>query len=188
MSSILYYSNYCENSNKILEILSKSKVKDDIHFICIDKRIQKNNNIYITLNNGQEILLPPKVVGVPALLLLNRGHKILFGNEILNHLRPELDLEQSNNKTINNNDEPMSFSISRCLSSGFGVTSDEYSFLDQNSDDLSAKGNGGMRQTHHYSSINHTDNIQTPPDTYAADTIGNVTMDKLLEKRNNEIK
>lgn len=189
MSSILYYSNYCDNSNKILELLSKSKIKDQMHFICIDKRIKKNNSTYIILNNGQDILLPPNVTGVPALLLLNKNHKVLFGNEILNHLQPELDLEKSKNN-INKNyiDEPVSFSLNNNVSGGFGVISDEYSYLDQNSEDLSAKGNGGMRQQHHYASIKQNFNIETPPDTYTSDTIGNVSMDKLLEKRNSEIK
>ncbi len=87
-----------------------------MHFICIDKRIKKNNSTYIILNNGQDILLPPNVTGVPALLLLNKNHKVLFGNEILNNLQPELDLEKSNNN-INNNyiDEPVSFSLNNNL-------------------------------------------------------------------------
>jgi glutaredoxin-related protein len=185
MSSVLYYSNYCENSNKILELLSKTNLKNEMHFICVDKRVRKQNNIYIILNNGQEMLLPEKIVGVPALLLLNKGHKILFGNNIINYLEPEIDLEKSKN-TLNKEliDEPLSFSLN---SNGFGVISDEYSFLDQNNEDLSAKGNGGMRQQHHYASIRQNYNIETPPDTYKADTIGEVSMEKLLEKRNNEV-
>ena len=43
MSKILYYSNYCENCKKLLQNLAKSQEKKDIHFICIDQRIQKNN-------------------------------------------------------------------------------------------------------------------------------------------------
>ena len=39
-NNILYYSNYCDNSKKLLQILSQSRIKDDIHFICIDKRMQ----------------------------------------------------------------------------------------------------------------------------------------------------
>ena len=49
MSSVLYYSNYCENSNKILELLSKTNLKNEMHFICVDKRVRKQNNIYIIL-------------------------------------------------------------------------------------------------------------------------------------------
>ena len=78
MSCILYYSNYCDNSKKIISIISKSSVKNNIHFISIDKRINKNNNTYIVLENGQEIILPNNVNAVPALLLLNQNHKVIF--------------------------------------------------------------------------------------------------------------
>ena len=40
MSCILYYSKYCEVSKKYLQLLSKSDVQKDIHFICIDKRVK----------------------------------------------------------------------------------------------------------------------------------------------------
>ena len=44
MSTILYYSNYCEHSRKLLQSLSKTDIKKDIHFICIDKRVKDSNN------------------------------------------------------------------------------------------------------------------------------------------------
>ena len=43
MSSILYYSNYCNNCKELLQKLAHSSIKDDIHFICIDKRVKKPN-------------------------------------------------------------------------------------------------------------------------------------------------
>ena len=73
MITILYYSKYCEISKKYLQILSKSDVQKDIHFICIDKRVTENNKTYIILENGQKIILPETVNRVPALLLLNQG-------------------------------------------------------------------------------------------------------------------
>ena len=83
MSKILYYSNFCENCKKLLQNLAKSQEKKDMHFICIDSRIQKNNKTYIVLQNGQEILLPPQVNRVPALLFLNQKEQnIIFGEEI----------------------------------------------------------------------------------------------------------
>ena len=48
MSSILYYSNYCEHSKKLLQTISKIDVGKEIHFICIDKRTKDaNNKIFI---------------------------------------------------------------------------------------------------------------------------------------------
>ena len=43
--------------------------------------------------------------------------------------------------------------------------SDNYSFLDQNSDELSAKGDGGLRQMHAFATYNGNDSIETPPET-----------------------
>ena len=84
MSSILYYSNYCEHSKKLLQTLSKANVGKEIHFICIDKRTKDaNNKIFIVLENGQKIIMPENVNRVPALLLLNQGFNVLYGESIL---------------------------------------------------------------------------------------------------------
>ena len=73
MSSILYYSKFCEHSNKLLQTLSKTTQKD-IHYICIDKRVKDTNNkMFIVLENGQKIVMPENVNRVPALLLLNQN-------------------------------------------------------------------------------------------------------------------
>lgn len=150
MSCILYYSKYCDVCKNYLQLLSKSNIQNDIHFICIDKRIKDaNNKTYIILENSQKIILPENVTKVPALLLLNHGYKVLYGEQILEHLKPQ---QQQEIKTATqNNMEPMAFS----LGGGFGdVVSDQYSFLDQNSDELKAQGNGGMRQMHNYVDLN----------------------------------
>lgn len=187
MSMILYYSNFCNNCKVILQTLSKYENKNDVHFINIDKRVKRENgSVYIILENNQEILLPPTVNRVPALLLLNRGHNVIFGSDILKHLEPQQVI--SNNKATNNNGEPTAFSI--CQNNGgnaFGVVSDNYSFLDQEPTELSSKGNGGLRQRHHYMTINENDCIETPPENYVADKVGPITMEELEKKRNNEI-
>ena len=147
MSSILYYSKYCEVSKKYLQILSKSaNIQKDIHFICIDKRVKDTNNkTYIVLENGQQIILPENVTRVPALLLLNQGYNVLFGEQILQHLQPQKEVEMK--QATQNNMEPMAFSFGNGFSD---IVSDQYSFLDQEPEDLEAKGNGGMRQMHNY--------------------------------------
>lgn len=145
MSSILYYSKYCEVSKKYLQTLSKSNVQKDIHFICIDKRLKENNKTYIVLDNGQKIILPENVTRVPALLLLNQGYTVLYGEQILQHLKPRQEVEVR--QATKNNMEPMAFSFGGGLGD---IVSDQYSFLDQAPEDLEAKGNGGMRQMHNY--------------------------------------
>jgi len=184
MSTILYYSNFCPNCKSILQEVSQSTLKNDIHFVCIDNRVNKSNGaIYIVLSNGQEILLPPSIVKVPALLLLNKGHHVLFGSDIKNYFEPKQVVLQQ--KATANNGEPTAFTLG---AGGFGVASDNYSYLDQDSNELSAKGEGGMRQQHHYATTEHDDNIDTPPDTYAPDTIGSVSMDNIEQKRMADIK
>ena len=184
MSSILYYSNYCENCKKVLSSVANSKIKDDIHFICIDNRYKKSTGaIYIKLQNGEEVILPPTVTKVPALLLLNRGYHVLFGDEISKHIQPTVVAMKQ--KAVVGTGEPTSFSLGGSMC---GVSSDYYSFLDQTSDDLSAKGSGGMRQSHHYASIMQEDQIETPPDNYSADTIGEVSINKIQTQRDSEIR
>jgi hypothetical protein len=182
MSSIFYYSNYCENCKKLIQIISKSNSKNDMHFINIDNRVKKNGATYIVLENNQEILLPPTITKVPALLLLNKNHQVLFGNDISNHL--EVSHVGQTNPVVKNNGEPLAFSLNNC---GFGVASDNFSFLDQDHQSLSAKGDGGMRQQHHYASLDYTGLIETPPDTYAPDKIGQVSMEQLQQKRTSDI-
>ena len=186
MSSILYYSNYCNNCKPLLQKLSQTTIKDDMHFICIDKRVKKPNGATnIILSDGQEILLPPNITKVPALMLLNRGNRVLFGNEINEYIKPQ-EVKDNNTSTMNNG-EPHAFSFMDSATGGFGVASDNYSFLDQDSQELSAQGNGGMRQQHHYADLNYQSEIETPPDTYTPNKVGEVSMENLQSKREQEI-
>ena len=54
---ILYYSNYCKHSKKLISTLTKNNMNDKISFICIDKRsLDKNSNqTYLLLENGSKI-------------------------------------------------------------------------------------------------------------------------------------
>ena len=64
--------------------------------------------------------------------------------------------------------------------------SDNYSYLDQSAEELSAKGNGGTRQMHSYCTITQNDIIATPPDDYEPNKIGEVDLGKLQMERANE--
>ena len=150
MSCILYYSKYCEVSKKYLQILSKSNDQKDIHFICIDKRIKDaNNKTYIILENSQKIILPDNITRVPALLLLTKGYEVLYGEKILEYLKPKQEIAVR--QATKNNMEPTAFSFGGGFSN---IVSDQYSFLDQAPEELEAKGNGGMRQMHNYVDLN----------------------------------
>ena len=183
MSSIVYYSNFCEHSKKLLQTLSKTQASKDIHFICIDKRTKgTDNKIYIVLENGQKIIMPENVTKVPALLLLNNNYQVLYGDSIYNHLKPKQEV--ITRQATSNNLEPMAFSLG-----GGSVVSDQFSFLDMGSDELEAKGNGGTRQMHNYVSLNYSDKISTPNDEhdYKQPKISEeMTIEKLQQMRDQE--
>ena len=191
MSTILYYSNYCEHSRKLLQSLSKTDIKKDIHFICIDKRVKDSNNkTFIVLENGNKILMPENINRVPALLLLTQGYNVLYGDAILQHFKPTQ--ERMVKQATLNNMEPMAFSFGN--GGGFGdIVSDQYSFLDMDSDSLSAKGNGGMRQMHNYVDLNSNGNlnINCPDDDYDYKKSNKIpeglTVEQLQQQRDSDL-
>lgn len=187
MSLVLYYSNYCENSKGILRTLSKSELKNEIHFICIDKRFRDNQSgvIYVTLENQQKILLPPQITKVPAMLLLKEGNAVIFGKEIESRIKPQT--EYTNLAATGFNGEPMAFSLGSDQTGSFGVTSDTFSYWDQGSDELLAKGDGGLRQMYNYTAIENNFKIETPPDNWRPDKVGETAMKDMEAERNKDL-
>ena len=187
MSSVLYYSNFCEHSKKLLQTLSKTSIAKDIHFICIDKRVKdKDNKIYIVLQNGQQMIMPENVTKVPALLLLNHNYKVLYGEAIYDHFKPQERIVTK--QVTQNNLEPSAFSFSGING---GITSDNYSFLDMDSDSLGTKGNGGLRQMHSYVSLNENNVIRTPNDEHEYNNNklkdGEIKIEDLQRQRDQEL-
>jgi hypothetical protein len=190
MASILYYSNFCEHSKKLLQTLSKTLVNKDLHFMCIDKRVkEKDGKIYLILENGQKIVMPENVTKVPALLLLNQNYNVLYGDSIYEHLKPRQ--EAVTRQATSNNMEPMAFSLGGFgLGFGSGVVSDNYSFLDQNAEDLNAKGDGGLRQMHSYFGLQGSDKIETPKDDHdykESKTSNTLTLEQLQQQREQDL-
>jgi hypothetical protein len=192
MSSILYYSNFCEHSKKLIQNISKANISKDIHFICIDKRTKDaNGKTFIVLENGQKIVMPENVSRVPALLLLNQGYNVLYGEAILQHLKPQKEVMVK--QATQNNMEPMAFSLGGGGGGSFGsVVSDQYSFLDMDSEQLAAKGAGGIRQMHNYVDLNYSDQISTPQDETEYKNSGRIpeglTVEQLQQQREQELK
>ena len=187
MSSILYYSNFCEHSKKTLQYISKLNISKDIHFICIDKRIKESNKTFIILENGQKIIMPENVNRVPALLLLNQDYNVLYGESILQYFKPKQEMMVK--QATQNNLEPLAFSFGGGASFG-SISSDHYSFLDMDSEALKATGNGGTRQMHNYVDLNYSDAISTPNDEqdYKTNKIPEgMTVEKLQKQREQEL-
>ena len=183
MSAVLYYSNYCNHRKQLLLKLSRTKTRDDLHFLCIDKREKhKDGTTHIILENGQRLLLPPNVKSVPTVLLLHHGNRVIDGLKEINHFLSPGEVE-INNKATGNNGEPLAFSMNEM---GSGL-SDNYSYLDMSAEELSAKGDGGLRMMHSYTGWSENQSIATPPENYVPNKVGNVDMGKLQEQRNSEI-
>jgi hypothetical protein len=165
----------------------------DIHFICIDNRVKDpNGKIFIVLQNGQRIIMPENVTKVPALLLLNQNYKVIYGDDIYRHFKPVQQVQVK--QATQNNMEPTAFGFSGYGSAfGSGIVSDNYSFLDQNDDELSVKGNGGVRQMHNYVSLNDSMNLtmHLPQDEaeYKNDKMkeGETSVEALQRKRDQDM-
>jgi len=186
MSSVLYYSNYCDKCKKLLSVLAQNKLKEEVHFICVDKRVIGHGGAtYVILENQQQLILPPTVTKVPALLLLTQGHHVLFGDQIYQHLQPREN--NFSERIAGAENDPAAFSMSSCVYGG--VASDNFSYLDQSADSMTAKGDGGLRQIHQYATLDYVDKIETPPDDYESNTIGNqgLTMEQIVQQRNSEV-
>jgi hypothetical protein len=184
---ILYYSNYCKHSQKVLQYLVKGGMSESLNFICVDKRVRdaNNNQLYIVLENGKRVTMPPNIQSVPALLQVKKNYSVILGDDIIAHFGPQVE-----NKVAvahRGGGEPMAFQLSP--SGGSNIVSEQYTMYNMTSDELSAKGNGGRRQLYNYVPATHdTLTIPTPPDNYQPDKISsNVTVDGLQQKRNADI-
>lgn len=174
MKYILYYSNFCDHSKKLLLYLAKEKqAEKEMSYICIDNRKVIDGKMYSILNNGKMILVPKNIKEVPSLLLLNHGNTIIVGNKITQHFA------KSERETMMN--EPNSYSFND-LGSGM---SDSFSYLDTPAEDLMAKGNGGMRTGQNFVPHDHIDKIETPPEEEFSNN--EIDMDSVLKKRTQEI-
>ena len=101
--------------------------------------------------------------------------------DIENYFSPQ---EKTINKVATeSNGEPLAFSMSEMGS----AYSDNYSYLDMTADELSAKGNGGLRMMHSYTTLAGNQSIATPPEDYVPNKIGSVDLSKLQQKRNADI-
>lgn len=184
---ILYYSNYCQHSKKILKFIASSGLIEKVNCICIDKRITNQNTgqINIILENGRKILLPPNVQGVPALLIVSQKYSAIFGDDILQYFGPYIKIKQIEATGIIG--EPVGITLGQA--SAGNILSEQYTFFDMTPEELSAKGSGGARQIGSYVSATHDNfSIQTPIDTYRPDKVGeSVSIESLENARNKDV-
>ena len=185
---ILYYSNYCKHCQKILQTLVKGNMKDKINFICIDKRTvdPKSGQVFVLLESGAKVVLPPNIHSVPSLLLINKQYKVIMGDEIIQHFHPQM--KEMVNQAVGSAGEPIGFPLGMS-SGGTNIVSEQFTSYSATPEELSAKGMGGRREMYNY--VSASDDIKlipTPPDTYRPDKLSNsVTIDTLQQQRMDEV-
>tara|TARA_Y200000002_G_C22671799_1_gene660345 strand:+ start:801 stop:1376 length:576 start_codon:yes stop_codon:yes gene_type:complete len=185
---ILYYSNYCKHSQKIVQTLVKSNMQEKISFICIDKRKKdpRDNQTYITLENGAKILMPPNIHSVPALLLVKNNFMVLYGDDILQNFHN--DMKENSSQIVKENGEPLGYDLFGSMTRS-NIVSEKFTDYNMTAEELSSKSNSKSRNMHNYVSASESNIfINTPEENYKPDKISNeVTIDSLQQKRIDEI-
>jgi hypothetical protein len=185
----LYYSNYCKHSQRILQFLVKGNLSNKLSFICVDKRQRdaNNNQLYICLENGQKVVMPPHIQSVPALLLAKQNYRVILGDDILAHFQPAIQ-QEGQRRASTYSGEPVGTSLMQS-NGGMNIVSEPYTFYSLTPEELSAKGTGGRRQMYNYVPANQDIiSIPTPPDTYQSDKVDkDTTVDRLQQQRIDEI-
>ena len=186
---ILFYSNYCKHCQKLLQYLAKHGLNQNLNCISIDKRTRDptTNQITVMTETGQTIPLPVNVHSVPTLLMVSNKYSALTGDAIYTYF--ETTLLAKSIETNKNTGEPLGFVLNQSPG-GMNIQSEQYTFYNMSSNELSAQGKGGMRQMHNYFPASHKAafTIPTPDDTYRPDKVGeDITLDKLQQKRNTDI-
>jgi hypothetical protein len=189
-NDILFYSNYCKHSSKILQFLVKSNLTKNIKCYCIDNRKlnPKTNQMMIYVgedNNRTAIPLPPNIHSVPSLLAVKKNYQLIQGDDIIQYFEPNVK-EQLSSSNFGYG-EPMGFSINN--TGGSNIMSEQFTFYNSTPQELSAKGQGVNRQMYNYVSASQDASvIPTPPDTYKPDKLsGSVTIESLQHQRNSEV-
>lgn len=186
---ILYYSNHCPHSQKIIHFISRAGLIDKMNAICIDKRTVDPNSgqIFISLENGKKIMLPPNIQSVPALLIGKQNYRALFGKDIMSYFEPLT--KEKTTQAQQHQGEPIGISLA-ASSAGVAIHSEQYTLYDLSPDDLSAKSTSAKRPMYQYVSAQSHQPFQipTPPDTYRPDKVdSSITVEALEQKRNTEV-
>jgi hypothetical protein len=160
--NIFYYSNYCQHSQKVLQFLVRANLTTELNFICIDKRGRdpNTNQMYIIMENGDKILMPPNIHSVPAVLMIANNYKVIYGNEIIKNY--ESSIVNDKMMATNFNGEP----------SGFSLGGSGSSLLDNGSSGISLNSTYNGRQM-----------INTPPPEQGNNKIKESDTNKMEEMR-----
>ena len=184
---ILYYSNLCPNSKKVLEFIREHSLIDKLACVSIDRRFRDpvSGQYQIELENGKRAILPPNIHSVPALLIVKENYHAIFGGEIITYLTPQV----RSSAMAEFNGEPMGYVLSTAAANS-NIVSEYFTPYDMSPDDLSAKSSSQNRQLYNYVSANHdmSYKIPTPEDSYKPNKLDDsATIENLQKIRNNDL-
>jgi hypothetical protein len=171
-----------------VHFISRAGLIDKVNAICLDRRTIDPNTgqIFVQLENGKKVMLPPNVHSVPALLVVKKNYSVLFGKDVIAYFEP--GVQEQTNIAQKNNGEPIGITL-QPSSAGVNIMSEQYTLYDLSPDDLSAKSQSNRRPMYNYvSAQSQSYQIPTPPDTYRPDKVGgSVTLETLEKQRSSEI-
>jgi hypothetical protein len=142
----VYYSKNCLHCQKLLQYLAKHGFTNKCNFLCIDRRQrdQTTGQTYILLERGVKVLLPANVQNVPSLVCSStQNYKVLVGNDIYQYI--QYRLQGLINDATNNNGEPSGYPLAQMT-----AMTEQFTYYSMTPQELSSKGNGGMRQLLNY--------------------------------------
>ena len=209
MTDIFYYSNYCKHCQTVVQHIIKHGIVDKISSICIDKRKrdQNNNQLYVVLENGQHVTLPPNLQSVPSVLCTKRNYILITGTDtIIQYLDekylpsgggapshpglagpPNLDNPYLANPGDRFQDkDPIGYDV--MTASPGTIMSETFTSYQLEHDDLKGDSQSSNRPLYNYTPVNTNFIIPTPPDNYRPDKVAsNITIDVLQQQRNQDV-
>ena len=201
---ILYYSNMCKHSQKVVQFVVKNQLTDQLSCICVDKRKRdaNNNQTMVILENGQTVMLPPNLQSIPAILCVKRNYTLVLGADpIIEYLQSFFGLsphshdlfEHPNHPSTAVNrrpqsQDPIGFELVNGPSSNTGIYSEPFTGYNLEPEDLAGQSQSSNRPIYEYTPVDKQIFIDTPEDKYRPDKVSsNVTIDVLQQQRNQEI-
>ena len=163
---VFYYSNHCRHCPRIIQFITKNGLTDRLNCVCVDRRERSSENgaIYVQLDNGARVVLPPNVNCVPALIQVSNKYALVVGDDILAYLqgRAAPGMHSSVGAPARANGEPLGASPGALSHSG-NIVSDSFSAYSESSGGSSLGGPPG-RDTGHYAPVGGAQGIISGPD------------------------
>ena len=201
-TNILYYSNFCVHSNKLLNELVRglNKSNDKLLYVNVDNQCIIQNKLMIKLQNKRLITLPSIITSTPSLLLLTQGLKVICGyNGIINYFNGvpppvpnnmSLNIEQEPIKKKNidqiNTRPPLTQSMGQ---PPMGQSHMEQYMLGTEQDVVSSfsPSFSSLNGEDNYSNLGDSEPIYTPKDDYEYNKKNNKSLEELQKERESSL-